>query len=54
MIDGNALIGLGLRPGPRLGRILNELHDRILAGEIRSRNEAIAAARDLITGGEGK
>jgi len=54
MIDGNALIGLGLRPGPRLGRILTELHDRILAGEIRSRNEAIAAARDLITGGEGK
>jgi len=48
MIDGNTLISLGLKPGPELGRILNSLHDRILAGEITSRDEAIAAARELI------
>jgi len=48
MIDGNTLISLGLRPGPELGRVLNSLHDRILAGEIRSRDEAIAVARELI------
>jgi hypothetical protein len=48
LIDGNTLISLGLNPGPDLGRILNSLHDRILAGEIKSRDEAIAAARDLI------
>jgi len=54
MIDGNTLISLGLKPGPELGRILNSLHDRILAGEIKSRDEAIAAARDLIGKLEGK
>lgn len=50
MIDGNTLISLGLEPGPKLGRILNSLHDRILAGEIKTREEAIAAARELVGG----
>jgi len=54
MIDGNTLISLGLKPGPKLGRILNSLHDRILAGEIRSRDEAITAARNLIGRLDGK
>ena len=45
IIDGNVLVELGLSPGPRLGRVLTELHDRILAGEITSREEAIDAAR---------
>ncbi len=48
LIDGNALIDLGLPPGPRLGRILTALHDRILAGEITSRDQAIEAARIAI------
>ncbi len=48
LIDGHTLIELGLKPGPELGRILNELHDRILSGEIATRDEAIAAARALI------
>ncbi len=48
LIDGHTLIELGLKPGPELGEILNELHDRILSGEITTRDEAIAAARALI------
>jgi putative nucleotidyltransferase with HDIG domain len=48
IIDGNVLVELGLSPGPGLGRVLTELHDRILAGEITSREEAIDAARASI------
>ena len=49
LIDGHTLIELGLPPGPKLGRILHLLHDRILAGEIRTRDEAIEEARTLIS-----
>jgi len=45
IVDGNVLIDLGLRPGPQLGCLLGELHDRVLAGEITTRKEAIEAAR---------
>jgi len=48
LIDGNTLIELGLQPGPFLGEVLNKVHDRILSGEITTRDEAIAAARALI------
>jgi len=56
LVDGHTLIELGLKPGPALGRILETLHDRILAGEIESRAEALAAARDLMraSGAQGK
>jgi len=55
LIDGNVLIALGLSPGPQLGRLLTELHDRILAGEITSKEEAVAAAQTAIEAGrEGK
>jgi tRNA nucleotidyltransferase/poly(A) polymerase len=45
IIDGNVLVKLGLSPGPKLGRMLTQLHDRILAGEITNREQAIDAAR---------
>ena len=48
LIDGNVLIELGMLPGPQLGRLLLTLHDRILAGEITSREAAIDAARASI------
>ncbi len=51
LIDGHALIELGLKPGPQLGEVLNAIHDRILSGEIKTKEEAIAAARTLIEGG---
>ncbi len=49
LINGHTLIQLGLKPGPRLGAVLNAVHDRILSGEIKTKEEAIAAARALIT-----
>jgi tRNA nucleotidyltransferase/poly(A) polymerase len=54
LIDGHALIGLGVESGPRLGAILGELHDRILSGQIVTREEALAVARGLIVDGYGE
>lgn len=48
LIDGDVLIRLGEPPGPNLGRILAELHDQILAGEIRSAEAAEEGARRAI------
>jgi hypothetical protein len=36
-----------------MGRVLGILHDRILAGEIDSRDQALEAARSLLRGGDG-
>jgi hypothetical protein len=42
LADGHDVMRvLGLRPGPRVGRILERLRERQLAGTIRSREEAL-------------
>jgi len=48
LIDGHDLEDLGLKPGPTLGALLHRLHDRILAGRITTREEALGAARECI------
>jgi len=47
LVDGHDLERLGMSPGPAMGRLLAVLHDRILAGEIATRDEALQAARAL-------
>ena len=37
----------GIEPGPELGRVLGELQEAAYAGEIESREEAVALARRL-------
>ena len=54
IVDGHALMRLGVNPGPRLGTILSALHDQILAGQIVTREEAIAEARELIAEHDGE
>jgi poly(A) polymerase len=44
---------VGLRPGRELGRILAELEEASFAGEITSREQAIAFARELAGAGDG-
>ena len=39
---------LGLEPGPELGRLLDSLSEAQYAGEVRDREEAVAAARSLL------
>jgi poly(A) polymerase len=41
---------LDVTPGPELGRILGELEEDSFAGEIRSRDEAVERARELLGG----
>ncbi len=48
LLDGHDLTELGLPPGPRTGQILDHVHDRILAGFIMTRGEALELARALI------
>jgi len=38
---------LGLRPGPQVGEILQELEEAAYAGEINSRQQALEKAREL-------
>ena len=51
LIDGHDLIELGVPPGPRIGELLEAIYDRIYAGELRSREEALAYARKLVGAG---
>jgi tRNA nucleotidyltransferase (CCA-adding enzyme) len=47
-LDGRALIGLGLRPGPHFGRILSALLEWVLDDPTRNREDLLAArAREL-------
>ena len=42
---------VGLTPGPRLGELLEVLLEARYAGEITSRGEAVAYARELLAEG---
>ena len=48
VFDGHVLLELGAVPGPRFGEILRAVHDRILAGDITTRAEAIVWARHMM------
>jgi putative nucleotidyltransferase with HDIG domain len=41
---------LGLEPGPQLGRLIDEIEAAVFTGEVSSRQEAIALARNLRAG----
>lgn len=46
LVTGHDLIRLGFREGPELGRVLEEIRERQIAGEIDSAEQAIEYARD--------
>lgn len=50
LITGRDLIALGVPAGPTLGGMLEVIDDRVAAGELTSRDEALAAARELVAG----
>ena len=50
LLLGRHLLQLGLPPGPRIGRILAEVYERQLDGELTTVAEATAAARLLVAG----
>lgn len=47
LVNGNDLLRMGVPKGPVLGEILDEVHERILAGEITTREEALRYAERL-------
>ena len=49
MISGKELIALGLEPGPAIGIIIKLIHQKQLAGTVKSPEEALAEAQLLIT-----
>jgi len=49
LLLGRHLLALGLTPGPRVGAILKQVYEKQLDGEIRSVDDAIAAAQALIS-----
>ncbi len=51
LVRGDELAGeLGIAPGPELGRLLEELAEARFAGEISSREQAVAHARAMLAG----
>jgi hypothetical protein len=49
LVRGDDLAGaLGIRPGPRLGELLAEIAEARFAGEVGTRDEAVAYARGLL------
>jgi len=48
LLSGEDLLAMGEAPGPRLGQILAEIHERILAGDISTREEALREAAKLL------
>jgi tRNA nucleotidyltransferase (CCA-adding enzyme) len=51
LLLGRHLLALGLAPGPRVGEILKSVYERQLDGEIRTTEEGIELARNLIASG---
>jgi len=50
LLLGRHLLQLGLPPGPRIGRILQQVYERQLEGDVTTTSAAIEAARTIIAG----
>ncbi len=50
LLNGDDLVALGMSPGPQLGRVLEEIHELVLGGVVRTRQEALAEAARRVSG----
>jgi tRNA nucleotidyltransferase (CCA-adding enzyme) len=48
LLLGRHLLALGMTPGPRIGEVLKAVYERQLDGEIRTTEEGVELARNLI------
>jgi tRNA nucleotidyltransferase (CCA-adding enzyme) len=48
IVKGRHLLGLGVSPGPGMGRLLKEVYERQLDGRVTTLDEGLAAARELL------
>jgi tRNA nucleotidyltransferase (CCA-adding enzyme) len=52
IVLGRHLLALGLSPGPRIGKILKQIYERQLDGEVKTLDEGLALARTAVEGNE--
>jgi len=50
LLDGHALVALGVPPGPQLGEVLHRLQAAKLDGEVRTRHDEETLARAILSG----
>jgi tRNA nucleotidyltransferase (CCA-adding enzyme) len=50
ILKGRHLLELGVEPGPRMGTILRQVYERQLDGRVRSIDEGVEAAREILDG----
>ena len=48
IVKGRHLLGLGVPPGPGMGRLLKEVYERQLDGRVTTLDEGLAVARELL------
>ena len=48
IVKGRHLLGLGVPPGPGMGKLLKEVYERQLDGRVTTLDEGLAAARELL------
>jgi tRNA nucleotidyltransferase (CCA-adding enzyme) len=48
---GRHLLGIGMKPGPRMGQVLKAVYEQQLDGSVRTLEEATDAARRLVDAG---
>ena len=53
LVLGRHVLALGVPPGPRVGRILKDIYERQLDGEVTSLDEGLALAERLVRTGGG-
>jgi len=47
--DGKYLQSLGMKPGPEMGRVLDALRDALLDGEVQTREQHEAFAKERLS-----
>ena len=54
LLLGRHVLALGLPPGPAVGRVLTAVYERQLDGTVRTIDDAVALARALLAGDDGR
>lgn len=54
LLRGDDLLAMGVPPGPQVGRLLEAVREAQAAGEVTTREEALALIRRLLDEGEGR
>jgi tRNA nucleotidyltransferase (CCA-adding enzyme) len=49
LVLGRHLLALGMTPGPKIGRILKQIYEKQLDGEVTTAEQGVAIARTLIS-----